>query len=87
MSAHITEHDNARDVLKMPCPACIESATIVKDGKEFVPEYALRKYTFNELGNHLNSRKHSRDQLVEVAMRAAAFLYNQAYGEEEGIRQ
>jgi hypothetical protein len=84
MSAHITEHDNARDIFKMPCPACIEAATVIKEGREFVPEYALHKYTFKQLGAHLNSNKHSREQLIEVAVRAAAFLYRGVFEEREG---
>jgi hypothetical protein len=85
MSAHITENDNALNVFKMPCPVCIEITMVVKEGREFVPEYSLRKYTFKQLVIHLNSKKHSRDQLVEVAMRAAASLYNCAYVGPDGI--
>ena len=70
----------------MPCPACIEAATVIKGGQEFVPEYALHKYTFKQLGDHLNSNKHSREQLIEVAVRAAAFLYRDAFDKIEGIR-
>jgi hypothetical protein len=69
----------------LPCPACIEAATLIKEGQEFVPEYALHKHTFKQLGDHLNGNKHSREQLVEVAMRAAAFLYRHAFENEEDI--
>jgi hypothetical protein len=84
LSVDKTEHDRAQDVLTIPCPACMEDATVIRDGQEFVPEYALRKYTFEQLDDHLNSNKHSRKQLVEVAMRAAAFLYSQAF-ERQGV--
>jgi hypothetical protein len=70
---------------KLVCPACIEAATIVKEEQEFVPEYALHKHTFEQLENHLNSNKHSREQLIEVAMRAAAFLYRDAFEKVEGV--
>jgi hypothetical protein len=79
LSVDKTEHDRAEDVLTMPCPACMEDATVVRDGQEFVPEYALHKYTFEQLDDHLNSDKHSREQLIEVAMRAAVFLYSDAF--------
>jgi hypothetical protein len=70
----------------LPCPACIEAATIIKEGQEFVPEYALHKYTFEQLDDHLNSDKHSREQLIEVAMRASIFLYRQAFEELESVQ-
>jgi hypothetical protein len=79
MSTDTIKNYDDQDALKMPCPACIEAATVVKGGQEVVPRYALHKYTFEQLGNHLNSNKHSREQLVEVAMRAAAFFYCHAF--------
>jgi hypothetical protein len=81
----IKKYDD-QDALKLACPACIEAATVVKGGKEVVPRYALHKYTFEQLGNHLNSNKHSREQLIEVAMRAAAFLYCHAFEKIESFR-
>jgi hypothetical protein len=75
MSTDTIKNFDCQGDLKLVCPACIEAATIVKEDQEFVPEYALHKYTFKQLGDHLNSNKHSREQLIEVAMRAAAFLY------------
>jgi hypothetical protein len=85
MSIDKTEHDEVQDVFTMSCPACIEAAIVIKEGQEFIPEYALHKYTFEQLDDHLNSNKHSREHLVEVAMRAAAFLYCHAYEKIEGI--
>jgi hypothetical protein len=79
MSTDTIKNFDCQGDLKLVCPACIEAATIVKEDQEFVPEYALHKYTFKQLGDHLNSNKHSREQLIEVAMRAAAFLYCHAY--------
>jgi hypothetical protein len=70
---------------KLVCPACIEAATTVKGGQEVVPEYALHTYTFEQLENHLNSNKHSREQLIEAALRAAAFLYRHAFEKIEGV--
>jgi hypothetical protein len=63
----------------------MEAATVIKEGQEFVPEYALHKYSFEQLDNHLNGDKHSREQLVDVAMRAAAFLYRHAFEKTEDI--
>lgn len=80
----IKNYDN-QDVLKVPCPACIEAATVIKGVQEVIPRYALHKYTFEQLGDHLNSNKHSREQLIEVAMRAAAFLYRDAFEKIEGV--
>jgi hypothetical protein len=80
------EHDEVQDVFTMSCPACIEAATVIKDGQEFVPEYALHKYTFEQLDDHLNGNKHNREQLVEVAMRASIFLYRQAFEELESVQ-
>ena len=79
MSTDTIKNFDDQDDLKLACPACIEAATIVNEEQEFVPEYALHKYTFKQLGDHLNSNKHSREQLIEVAMRAAAFLYRDAF--------
>jgi hypothetical protein len=72
--------------LKLVCPACIEAATVIREGQEFIPEYALHKYTFEQLEDHLNSNKHSREQLIEVAMRAAAFLYCHAFERIESVQ-
>jgi hypothetical protein len=80
----IKNYDNQSD-LKLACPACIEAATIVKGEIEVVPGYALHKYTFEQLEDHLNSNKHSREQLIEVALRAAAFLYRHAFEKIEGV--
>lgn len=44
----------------MPCPACIEDAAMIRVGQEFVPEYASREYTFEQLDDHLNGNKHSQ---------------------------
>jgi hypothetical protein len=79
MSTDTIKTFDDQDDLKLACPACIENAAVVRDGREFVPEYALHKYTFEQLDDHLNSNKHSREQLIEVAMRAAAFLYRHAF--------
>jgi len=61
-----------------------ETATVIKDRKEFVPEYALHKYTFKQLGDHL-CNKHSREQLIVVAVRAVAFPYRGALEEVKGV--
>ena len=62
MSTDTIKNYDDQDALKLACPACIEAATVVKEGQEFVPEYALHKYTFEQLEDHLNSNKHSREQ-------------------------
>jgi hypothetical protein len=86
MSTDTIKNYDDQDAHKLACPACIEAAaTVVKEGQEFVPEYALHKYTFEQLEDHLNSNKHSREQLIEVALRAAAFLYPHAFEKIEGI--
>jgi hypothetical protein len=54
-----TEHANVPDNFTMPWPACIEGAAVVRDGREFAPEYALCKYTFEQLDDHLNGNKHN----------------------------
>ena len=64
---------------KLVCPACIEAATIVKGEKEVLSKSYFQKYSFDQLEIHLNGKTHSREQLVEVAMRAAAFLYCHAF--------
>ena len=85
MSTDTIKNFDDQDAHKLACPACIEAATVVKEGQEFVPEYALHKYTFEQLEDHLNSNKHSREQLIEVALRAAAFLYRHAFENIEGV--
>jgi hypothetical protein len=86
LSANTTEYDKTTEVPELPCPACIEAATVLKEGQEFIPGYALQKYTFEQLDDHLNSDKHSREQLIEVAMRASIFLYRQAFEELESVQ-
>ena len=83
-SSQTTEHDKAQED-SMPCPACIEAATVEKGEHEFVPEHALTKYTFEQLGDHLNSNRHTRKELIVVALRAAAFLYCHAIERIEGV--
>ena len=51
-----------QDDLKLACPACVETATVIREGQKFVPEYALHKYTFEQLEDHLNS-----NNIVETA--------------------
>ena len=74
MSTDTIKNYDDQDALKLACPACIEAATVVKEGQEFVPEYALHKYTFEQLEDHLNSNKHSREQLIEVAMKSSSIF-------------
>jgi hypothetical protein len=86
MSTDTIKNYDDQDDLKLACPACIEAASVVKEGQEFVPEYALHKYTFEQLEDHLNSNKHSREQLIEVALRAAAFLYPHGFEKIESVQ-
>jgi hypothetical protein len=86
LSANTTEHDKTTEVPDLPCPACIEAVSKRIGEEEFVPEYALHKYTFEQLDDHLNSDKHSREQLIEVAMRASIFLYRHAFEELESVQ-
>jgi hypothetical protein len=44
MSTNTIENYDDRDALNLVCTACIEAATVIKEGQEFVPEYALQKY-------------------------------------------
>ena len=85
MSTDTIKNFDDQDAHTLACPACIEAATVVKERQEFVPEYALHKYSFEQLEDHLNSNKHSREQLIEVALRAAAFLYRHAFEKIEGV--
>ena len=86
MSTDSIKTYDVQDDLKLACPACIKAATIVKGGQEVIPMYALHKYTFEQLGNHLNSNKHSRERLIEVAMRSSTFLYHDAFERIESIQ-
>ncbi len=79
MSTDTVKTYDDQDALKLVCPACIEAVTVVKGGKEILSESCFRKYSFDQLEIHLNGKKHSREQLVEVAMRAAAFFYCHAF--------
>jgi hypothetical protein len=79
MSTDTIKNFDDQGDLKLACPACIEAATIVKGEKEILSKSCFRKYSFDQLEIHLNGKKHSREQLVEVAMRAAAFFYCQAF--------
>ena len=86
MSTDSIKNLDDQDDLKLVCPACIEAATIVKGGKEVLSKSCFRKYSFDELEIHLNGKNHSREQLVEVAMRAAAFLYRDAFEKIESVQ-
>lgn len=80
MSAHTTEKDNdSQRFPELPCPVCIEAASELVGGEEIVPNYALKRYTFAQLENHLNSNIHSQEEFAEVALRAALFLYREAF--------
>jgi hypothetical protein len=79
MSTDTIKNYDDQDAHKLACPACIEAATIVKGEKEVLSKSCFQKYSFDQLEIHLNGKKHSREQLVEVAMRAAAFFYCQAF--------
>jgi hypothetical protein len=85
MSTDTIKNFDDQDVLKLACPACIEAATVVKGGKEVLLKSCFQKYSFDQLEIHLNGKKHSREQLVEVAMRAAAFFYCHAFEKIEGV--
>jgi hypothetical protein len=85
MSTDTIKNFDDQDYLKLACPACIEAATIVKGEKEVLSKSCFQKYSFDQLEIHLNGKKHSRQQLVEVAMRAAAFLYRDAFEKIEGV--
>ena len=86
MSTDTIKNFDDQDAHTLACPTCIEAATVVKEGQEFVPEYAFHKYSFEQLEDHLNSNKHSREQLIEVALRAAAFLYCHAFEEIKSVQ-
>ena len=62
MSTDTIKNFDDQGDLKLVCPACIEAATVIREWQEFIPEYALHKYTFEQLENHLNSNKHSRER-------------------------
>jgi hypothetical protein len=79
MSTDTIKNFDDQGDLKLVCPACMEAATIVRGEKEVLSKSCFRKYSFDQLEIHLNGKKHSREQLVEVAMRAAAFLYRHAF--------
>jgi hypothetical protein len=79
MSTDTIKNFDDQGDLKLVCPACIEAATIVKGEKEVLSKSCFQKYSFDQLEIHLNGKKHSREQLVEVAMRAAAFLYRHEF--------
>ena len=73
MSTDSIKTYDVQDDLKLACPACIEAATIVKGGQEVIPMYALHKYTFEQLGNHLNSNKHSRERANRSCDESSSF--------------
>jgi hypothetical protein len=75
----LIEDSNNQEVPELPCPACIEAASKIIEGKELVPEYALRKYTFAQLVTHLESNKHNQKEFVDIAVRASMFLYRHAF--------
>ena len=75
MSTDTIKNFDDQGDLKLVCPACIEASTVIREWQEFIPEYALHKYTFKQLENHLNSNKHSRGELIEVAMRARPLFF------------
>jgi hypothetical protein len=85
MSTDTIKNFDDQGDLKLVCPACIEAATIVKGEKEVLSKSCFRKYSFDQLEIHLNGKRHSREQLVEVAMRAAAFFYCHAFEKIEGV--
>lgn len=78
-SPHTTEDSNNQEVPELPCPACIEATSKIIEGKELVPEYALRRYTFDQLVTHLAGNKHNRKEFIDVALRASMFLYSHAF--------
>ena len=73
MSTDTIKNFDDQDAHTLACPACIEAATVVKEGQEFVPEYALHKYSFEQLEDHLNSNKHSREQLNRSCVEGSSF--------------
>jgi hypothetical protein len=79
-----TEDSNNKEVPDLPCPACIETAAERNEG--LVPYYVLlRRYTFAQLTAHLEENKHSKQELIEVALRASIHLYNQK--SQHGFRE
>jgi hypothetical protein len=74
MSTDIIRNSD-EDALKVPCPVCVEAATVVKRGKKILSKSCIQKYSIDQLEIHLNGKKHSRKQLVEVAMRPARASY------------
>jgi hypothetical protein len=75
MSTDTIKNYGNQDVLKVFCPFCIEAANVVKGGREIVSKSCFQKYSIDQLEIHLNGKKHSRKQLVEVAMRPARASY------------
>ena len=73
MSTDTIKNFDDQDAHTLACPACIEAATVVKEGQEFVPEYALHKYTFEQLEDHLNSNKHSRERANRSHVESSSF--------------
>lgn len=71
------ETDNCnREVPDLPCPACIETAAERNEG--LVPYYILlRRYTFAQPTAHLKESVYSKQEIIEVALRASKHLYNQ----------
>ena len=69
MSTDTIKNYGNQDVLKVFCPFCIETANVVKGGKEIVSKSCFQKYSIDQLEIHLIGKKHRRER--EVAMRAA----------------
>jgi len=57
----------------------------IKEEQGFIPKYALRKYTSEQLLAHLRSNKHSRKQLIEVAITAALLCFEGGAKKVEAI--
>ena len=81
MSANTTEHDKTTEVPELPCPACIEAVSKRIGEEECVPEYALHRYTFDQLVIHLESNKHNRRDLVDVTLKASIYLYRHVWAD------
>jgi hypothetical protein len=81
MLAHSTQYDNESDVPQLPCSVCIEAASETREGKEFVPAHALKRYTFDQLAAHLENEIHNQQEFVAVALRASIYLYRQAFAD------
>ena len=50
-------------------------SNVVKGGKKILSKSCIQRYSIDQLVIHLNGKKHSRKQLVEVAMRPARASY------------